>query len=173
MSLFFWGMMIWTGALFILISVVLIRVKFDINKFMGYRTIHSMASPEAWRFANRYFGDVFLKFSILLVLYGIVGLKFFEAITMFKFGHVCLLFWGLTVCVVMTEYQLRKKFPLPKNTLEMEARKLICLFIILVFVISWTIVIAAFHTQNNVYMFWGAAISMLVPGLVAILISLF
>lgn len=33
----------------------------EINSIIGYRTKRSMSSPEAWRFANRLCGDMWIK----------------------------------------------------------------------------------------------------------------
>ena len=45
----------------------------EINKYKGYRTARSMASQEAWDYANRRMGELLVKSSLQTFIVGIVA----------------------------------------------------------------------------------------------------
>lgn len=59
-------MMILFGALFVK------RPPRSINWVYGYRTFRAMKSLEAWLFAHKYFGTMWLKFGILMLIVSLV-----------------------------------------------------------------------------------------------------
>ena len=75
---------------------------------MGYRTTRSMASQTAWEFAQRYWGQLTMKLSLALALFGFIGLAI---------GNIGLpgLFVGMgaflattIISIGLTESQLKK-----------------------------------------------------------------
>lgn len=46
----------------------------NINAFLGYRTTRSRRNPEAWEFANRYFGKTLLRCTLWMVLASVIDL---------------------------------------------------------------------------------------------------
>ena len=88
----------------------------EINSIIGYRTKRSMSSPEAWRFANRLCGDMWIKggFALLipsLALTIIICMLFNNRIgvvasCIIELVQVALIF----LPVHYVEQQLKKKF---------------------------------------------------------------
>lgn len=43
----------------------------SINSLLGYRTARSMKSDEAWRFANRYAGQIWIRWGLFLFVFSL------------------------------------------------------------------------------------------------------
>jgi uncharacterized membrane protein len=80
----------------------------EINPFAGYRTKRSMASQEAWEFANEYSSKLLFKCSIILVITQL-------PLTLFLTGKIALFLAAgiwitiLIYTIVKTESKLRNK----------------------------------------------------------------
>ncbi len=87
----------------------------EINGFYGYRTARSMASKEAWDFAHRYFGKLWLAAGLcMLPLSAVAMLPCLgrDADVVGLWGGI----WCMAECVIMiltiipTERALKKRF---------------------------------------------------------------
>ena len=65
-----------SGALFILISIPLVMKKVPANNFYGFRISKALESEENWYEINRYGGRQLIRWSILLVVIGVLYFTF-------------------------------------------------------------------------------------------------
>ena len=68
----------------------------EINGFSGSRTRRSMASREAWEFANRYCGELWIRWSFILFAPSVLMTIFFSIICGSEYG-----IWAATVIEMM------------------------------------------------------------------------
>ena len=60
------------GIIFILISIPLLQKKVPMNRLYGFRIPKAFESEETWYEINRYGGQQFIRWSIMLILIGIL-----------------------------------------------------------------------------------------------------
>ena len=79
----------------------------DINSLIGYRTKRSMASKEAWVFANGYFSKTLFRYAIMTVM---IQIALFISLGPQAALIGILITWTLALLVTMvqTEFQLKK-----------------------------------------------------------------
>jgi uncharacterized membrane protein len=95
-----------------IISISYLFKKFrpkEINDFMGYRTKRSMASQEAWEFANKYSAGLLFKCSVFAAIAQVVfNFIFTREIALLLTVGVWI---TVLICtIIKTEIELRKKF---------------------------------------------------------------
>ena len=88
----------------------------EFNGFYGYRTAKSMKSQEAWDFAQMYFGKVWLRTGLLMLIPSVLAMLPCMGESDGKVG-----LWGLILCtvecVIMVlsilpiERALKRRFP--------------------------------------------------------------
>lgn len=71
-NIFFGILNIACGVLFILISIPLVNKKVPMNRLYGFRISKSFVSDENWYAINRYGGRQLIRWSILLILIGVL-----------------------------------------------------------------------------------------------------
>lgn len=86
----------------------------SINSLAGYRTTRSMANSEAWKNANEYSTNLFMKLSLLsllvTVLLGFTLGSSEENIITVVFISIALIVISLLLIIVLTEKRLKKMF---------------------------------------------------------------
>lgn len=60
------------GIIFILISIPLVQKKVPMNRLYGFRIPKAFESEEKWYEINRYGGQQFIRWSVMLILIGIL-----------------------------------------------------------------------------------------------------
>ncbi|MEY8391013.1 SdpI family protein [Lachnospiraceae bacterium 45-W7] len=103
------------GSMIVLGWLFLRRPPRNINNIYGYRTARSMKSAEAWRYAHNYFGRLWLRFGIALLIVSVIVMLGIIGRNIDTVGYVG---GGLAMlqCVVMmlpiipTEKELKRRF---------------------------------------------------------------
>ncbi|NBH12898.1 SdpI family protein [Lachnospiraceae bacterium] len=103
------------GSMIVLGWLFLRRPPRNINNIYGYRTARSMKSAEAWRYAHHYFGRLWLRFGIALLIVSVIVMLGIIGRNIDTVGYVG---GGLAMlqCVVMmlpiipTEKELKRRF---------------------------------------------------------------
>ena len=80
----------------------------EINGFLGYRTRRSMQSQEAWDYANKRMGEIWLALGVILLVVSIpLTLLFAEnGLTIAMIAQVV----ALIVSIIPVEVELKAKF---------------------------------------------------------------
>lgn len=105
-------LMIWACLIPILILVIGIvfqkHAPKEINGFIGYRTRRSMQSQEAWDYANKRMGEIWLALGVILLVVSIpLTLLFAEnGLTIAMIAQVV----ALIVSIIPVEVELKAKF---------------------------------------------------------------
>lgn len=102
------------GACFVPILILVIGIIFqkhapkEINGFLGYRTRRSMQSQEAWDYANKRMGEIWLALGVILLVVSIpLTLLFAEnGLTIAMIAQVV----ALIVSIIPVEVELKAKF---------------------------------------------------------------
>lgn len=102
------------GACFVPILILVIGIIFqkhapkEINGFIGYRTRRSMQSQEAWDYANKRMGEIWLALGVILLVVSIpLTLLFAEnGLTITMIAQVV----ALIVSIIPVEVELKAKF---------------------------------------------------------------
>ena len=102
------------GACFVPILMLVIGIVFqkhapkEINGFLGYRTRRSMQSQEAWDYANKRMGEIWLALGVILLVVSIpLTLLFAEnGLTIAMIAQVV----ALIVSIIPVEVELKAKF---------------------------------------------------------------
>lgn len=102
------------GACFVPILMLVIGIVFqkhapkEINGFIGYRTRRSMQSQEAWDYANKRMGEIWLALGVILLVVSIpLTLLFAEnGLTIAMIAQVV----ALIVSIIPVEVELKAKF---------------------------------------------------------------
>lgn len=102
------------GACFVPILILVIGIIFqkhapkEINGFIGYRTRRSMQSQEAWDYANKRMGEIWLALGMILLVVSIpLTLLFAEnGLTIAMIAQVV----ALIVSIIPVEVELKAKF---------------------------------------------------------------
>ena len=102
------------GACFVQILMLVIGIVFqkhapkEINGFIGYRTRRSMQSHEAWDYANKRMGEIWLALGVILLVVSIpLTLLFAEnGLTIAMIAQVV----ALIVSIIPVEVELKAKF---------------------------------------------------------------
>lgn len=63
---------IFCGILFILISIPLVQKKVPMNRLYGFRIARAFESEEKWYEINRYGGRQLIRWSVMLILIGVI-----------------------------------------------------------------------------------------------------
>lgn len=87
----------------------------DINGVYGYRTGRSRQSPEAWKFAHRYFGSIWVKLGPIMAILSVIGLVVCRSVNDAVLINVYLAITIVQVVVIVlttipTERALKDKF---------------------------------------------------------------
>lgn len=97
------------GFIILFLGLVFSFVEIEINRLIGYRTKRSMATKEAWQYANKTSGNLFAINGIIFMLLGWVTLS--KPMTgLILILNLMLIFAGLGLSIFYVEYQLNKKF---------------------------------------------------------------
>lgn len=105
-------LMIWACLIPILILVIGIvfqkHAPKEINGFIGYRTRRSMQSQEAWDYANKRMGEIWLALGVILLVVSIpLTLLFAEnGLTIAMIAQVV----ALILSIIPVEVELKAKF---------------------------------------------------------------
>jgi len=83
-------------------------IEIEINKFIGYRTKRSMASKEAWKYANKTLGRLFVLNGTIYMFVGWATLNRYFGLTYVL--NLLVLAIGLGLSIYYIEHQLAKKF---------------------------------------------------------------
>ena len=102
------------GACFVPILMLVTGIVFqkhapkEINGFLGYRTRRSMQSQEAWDYANKRMGEIWLALGVILLVVSIpLTLLFAEnGLTIAMIAQVV----ALIVSIIPVEVELKAKF---------------------------------------------------------------
>lgn len=102
------------GACFVPILMLVIGIVFqkhapkEINGFIGYRTRRSMQSQEAWDYANKRMGEIWLALGVILLVVSIpLTLLFAEnGLTIAMIAQVV----ALILSIIPVEVELKAKF---------------------------------------------------------------
>ncbi len=102
------------GACFVPILMLVTGIVFqkhapkEINGFIGYRTRRSMQSQEAWDYANKRMGEIWLALGVILLVVSIpLTLLFAEnGLTIAMIAQVV----ALIVSIIPVEVELKAKF---------------------------------------------------------------
>lgn len=102
------------GACFVPILILVIGIIFqkhapkEINGFIGYRTRRSMQSQEAWDYANKRMGEIWLALGVILLVVSIpLTLLFAEnGLTIAMIAQVV----ALILSIIPVEVELKAKF---------------------------------------------------------------
>ena len=81
----------------------------------GYRTAQSMQSPDTWRFAHRYFGKLWMRFSLPMVPGTVLAMCLVlgqPVLTIAIWGGLICLLWGIVMVLPMplTDLALKRSF---------------------------------------------------------------
>ena len=87
----------------------------EINGVMGYRTKLSMASQEAWDYANRRMGEMFLKNSVYMLALGVVATVI---LLVTKVSYTSVTF-SIAIVVIMVLQTLLMTLPMAKVEQEL------------------------------------------------------
>ena len=104
--------LIGTGIIILFLGLVFSFIEIEINKFVGYRTKRSMASKEAWKYANKTSGKLFVLNGIIYMLVGWTTLG--KPIGLILILNLIIIFVGLGLSIYYIEHQLAKKFGIGK-----------------------------------------------------------
>lgn len=105
-------LMIWACLIPVLMLVIGIvfqkHAPKEINGFLGYRTRRSMQSQEAWDYANKRMGEIWLALGVILLVVSIpLTLLFTEnGLTIAMIAQVV----ALIVSIIPVEVELKAKF---------------------------------------------------------------
>ena len=105
-------LMIWACLIPVLMLVIGIvfqkHAPKEINGFIGYRTRRSMQSQEAWDYANKRMGEIWLALGVILLVVSIpLTLLFAEnGLTIAMIAQVV----ALIVSIIPVEVELKAKF---------------------------------------------------------------
>lgn len=105
-------LMIWACLIPVLMLVIGIifqkHAPKEINGFLGYRTRRSMQSQEAWDYANKRMGEIWLALGVILLVVSIpLTLLFAEnGLTIAMIAQVV----ALIVSIIPVEVELKAKF---------------------------------------------------------------
>ncbi len=96
------------GVTVLFLGLVFSFIEIEINRFVGYRTKQSMASKEAWLYANKTSGKLFVLNGIIYLLIGWTTLDKSTDLQLIFNLIIIVLGLGLSLCYI--EYQLSKRF---------------------------------------------------------------
>ncbi len=96
------------GVTVLFLGLVFSFIEIEINRFVGYRTKRSMASKEAWLYANKTSGKLFVLNGIIYLLIGWTNLDKSTDLQLIFNLIIIVLGLGLSLCYI--EYQLSKRF---------------------------------------------------------------
>lgn len=87
----------------------------DINMIHGYRTPMSTSSKEAWDFAHRYFGKLWLVFGIIILILSAIGMLFVigldkDTVSYTGTAITFVQMFFMIIPIIPTEIALRKNF---------------------------------------------------------------
>jgi len=88
----------------------------EINNLVGYRTRRSMASQEAWDYANERLGELMIKSSLLTLIVGFAGVVVME----FKHPDPEQVIFTILICIFMAIQVVI--IILPMKTIEKELK---------------------------------------------------
>ncbi|MFA7325984.1 MAG: SdpI family protein [Candidatus Kapaibacterium sp.] len=98
----------------VVIIIILITLKFPpkkINSLYGYRTKRSMASPEAWEFAQPYSGKMMLRYMVIYILTAAfsVPMKDIDPIIGVILSLIVMMVF-MAIPIIKTEKELKVRF---------------------------------------------------------------
>lgn len=98
------------------------RAPKEINSLWGYRTSMSMKNQDTWQFAHNYFGKLWVKTGLFLLLSPLLMLivinKDIKAISYFGLAILFLQVIFMIITIILTEKALRKNFDKSGNRLN-------------------------------------------------------
>jgi uncharacterized membrane protein len=88
------------GLLIVAFSLPLIRRKIGRNRFYGIRVPEAFASDERWRDINAYGGRLFLRWGIVVIIIGLLGLALPRYLgDIYALGSLVVIISGLIIVI--------------------------------------------------------------------------
>lgn len=83
----------------------------EVNGIYGYRTTRSMKSKEAWDYAHKYFGKLWIKSGVITMILSIIAMIIFHR-NFENASIIIILFQTIIIClaIIPTESSLKKHF---------------------------------------------------------------
>ncbi len=118
-------MIFWSFMLFFVLLIPLLMIIFggifkksapkDINYIYGYRTPMSTSSKEAWEFAHKYMGRLWLIFGIIILIPSVIAMLFVIGLDKDTVGYTGMAITFIQIVlmiipIIPTEIALRKNF---------------------------------------------------------------